>query len=185
MFDDESDYFDQWITRYDRFYTSGSRLDREFRTSRLLVLAGRTWTHHIDNQLRRETGQSRARWQVLFSIAFAEQPVTMTELCKRARVQWPTMVRVVEDMEREGLLRREENPGDRRSRLLYLTPPGAEIVAMIKPTLDRERSQLLSLLTDEELATCLSLLEKILGAATAADRSGPVLNANCSTEGTP
>jgi len=174
MSEDESDYFDQWITRYDRFYPAGSRLDREFRTSRLLVLAGRTWTHHIDNRLRRETGQSRARWQVLFSIAFAEQPVTMTELCRRARVQWPTMVRVVEDMEREGLLRREDNPADRRSRLLYLTPPGAELVRRIKPTLDRERSHILALLSDEELATCFSLLEKILAAATAAERGGPL-----------
>lgn len=168
----QGDYFDQWVTKYERFYPSSSRLDREFRTSRMLIRAGRTWTHQIDNRLRRETGQSRARWQVLFSIAFAEQPVTMTELCKRALVQWPTMVRVVEDMEREGLLRREANPADRRSRLLYLTPPGAAVVRKIKPVLDRERSRILSLLSDEELATCLSLLEKIFDAASATDRRG-------------
>jgi MarR family transcriptional regulator for hemolysin len=165
--EEERDDFDEWSSNFADFYPDKSRLNLEFRTSRLLVMASRSWVYRIDNKLRGATGQSRARWQVLFTMAFAEQPVTMTAICKRVRVQWPTMVRVVEGMERDGLLAREGNPADRRSKLLHLTPRGTALIREIQPILDHERAQLLAGLNDEELAMCARLLEKIFEAAIA------------------
>ncbi len=162
---DVIDDFDAWSGHYHEYYPVGSRLDQEFRTSRLLVLAARSWMYRIDNLLRMETGQTRARWQVLFAIAFAEQPATMTDIAHRARVQWPTLVRVVEGMERDGLIAREDNPTDKRSKLLHLTPAGHKVVTHIQPTLDRERATLLSALSDEELSHCAAMLQKIFEAA--------------------
>lgn len=161
------DDFDEWNAHYDDYYTPGTRLDDEFRTSRLLVLGSRAWMNRIDNMLRHETGQTRARWQVMFAIGFAEQPATMTDICHRARVQWPTMVRVVEGMERDGLISREDNPADGRSKLLRLTPEGARVTAAIQVILDRERSALLAELSGEELKLCTKMLQKIFEAAIA------------------
>lgn len=163
----QQDYFDQWITHYSDFYAEHSRLDCEFRLSRMLVLAGRSWTKRIDNILRIETGQSRARWQALFTLGFAEQPVTMTELCKRERVQWPTMVRVIDGMARDGLVRREDNPSDGRSKLVYMTVEGRDMMVRIQQILDRERAQLLARLTCDELMSCTNLLERIFENAVA------------------
>lgn len=163
----DRDDFDQWNSRYSDYYTPGTRLDDEFRTSRLLVLGSRAWINRIDNMLRHETGQTRARWQVMFTIGFAEQPATMTDICHRARVQWPTMVRVVEGMERDGLISREENPADGRSRLLRLTAEGARVTAAIQVILDRERAALLADLSAEELKLCSKMLQKIFEAAIA------------------
>jgi len=163
--DEDTDDFDSWNRSYHAYYPAGTRLDQEFRTSRLLVFASRSWTNRIDSLLRLETGQSRARWQLLFTIAFAEQPTTMTDVCHRARVQWPTMVRVVQDMEREGLVVREDNPTDGRSKLLRLTPAGDKVIAKIQPTLDRERAALLSGLSDKELRLCEKMLRIIFEAA--------------------
>lgn len=159
------DDFDEWSEHYHDYYPANCRLDQEFRTSRLLVLASRSWTNRVDKILRLETGQSRARWQVLFTIAFAEQPSTMTEICHRARVQWPTTMRVVQDMERDGLIEREDNPMDKRSKLLRLTPAGERVIAKIQPTLDRERTALLADLTDRELQLCETMLRTIFEAA--------------------
>lgn len=167
---DEHDDFDEWNTHYNDYYPRGTRLDDEFRTSRLLVMASRSWTYRIDNLLRMQTGQTRARWQILFTIAFAEQPVTMTAISRRVRVQWPTIVRVVEGIERDGLIEREDNPADRRSKLLRLTPEGEEVVARIQPTLDRERATLLAGLSDEELKECTRMLKMIFEAAIAQRR---------------
>jgi MarR family transcriptional regulator for hemolysin len=157
----EVDYLDQWSTHYHDFYPDGSRLDREFRLSRILVLAGRSWVNRIDNILRVETGQTRARWQALFALGFAEQPATMSELSKRVRVQWPTLVRVIDGMERDGLIRREANPADGRSWLVYLTDHGVEVMHRIQPTLDQERARILAGLNDKELEACTELLTRI------------------------
>jgi len=162
---EEHDDFDQWVENYHDFYPADSRLDREFRTSRLLVLAARNWTYRIDNMLRLETGQTRARWQVLFTLAFAPPPSTMTDICRRVRVQWPTMVRVVEGMVRDGLIAREDNPADGRSKLVRLTPRGEAVIARIQPTLDRERAVLLADFNDEELAVCEKMMLRIFEAA--------------------
>lgn len=159
------DDFDDWNSRYAKFYPESSRLDLEFRASRLLVMASRSWTYRIDNLLRAETGQTRARWQVLFTMEFAEQPVTMSEIAARLKVQWPTMARVVEGMERDGLLERQDNPADGRSKLLHLTPSGTALIEQIQPILDRERAQLLAGLSEDDLKICAGLLHRIFEAA--------------------
>ena len=157
----EVDYFDQWATRYDSFYPAESRLDREFRLSRMLVLSGRSWMHRIDTILRVETGQTRARWQTLFALGFAAQPTTMTELASRLRVQWPTLVRVLNGMEQDGLIRREDNPQDGRSRLVHVTRAGRSIMRRIQPILDRERAQIMAGLSDRQLDQCANLLRRV------------------------
>lgn len=153
--------FEDWANHYNDFYPHGTRLDREYRLSRLLVMSGRSWTTHIDNKLRAETGQSRARWQALFTIGFGPQPVTLTDLGQRLFVQWPTLVRVIEGLAADGLIKRIDNPRDGRSKLVSLTPEGTAIVKKIQPILDAERRAMLSDLNDEELATCAELLHRM------------------------
>ncbi len=153
--------FDDWAESYGEFYPDGSRLDREYRLSRLLVMAGRSWVTHIDNRLRAETGQTRARWQALFTIAFGPQPVTLTDLGQRLFVQWPTLVRVIEGLAADGLIDRIDNPRDGRSKLVSLTPEGLAVVQRIKPTLDGEREAMLSDLDDAELEQCADLLQRM------------------------
>jgi len=153
--------FDDWANHYNDFYPAGRRLDREYRLSRLLVMSGRSWTTHIDNRLRAETGQSRARWQALFTIAFGPQPVTLTDLGQRLFVQWPTLVRVIEGLATDGLIKRIDNPRDGRSKLVSLTPEGLAIVRKIQPVLDAERRAMLADLGDEELDACADMLHRM------------------------
>lgn len=153
---------DCWASYYHDYYPEESRLDLEYRLSRLLVMAGRTWGTHIDNVLRSTTGQSRARWQTLFVIAFGEQPATMTDIGIRLNVQWPTLVRVLDGLEKDGLISRIDNPRDGRSRLVSVTEAGKAMVRQIKPVIDAERSALLQGIGDEELAQCGALLQRLL-----------------------
>ncbi|MDB5663285.1 MAG: MarR family transcriptional regulator [Sphingomonas bacterium] len=164
-----ADDFDGWGHRYHEHYPAGSRLDLEFRLSRLLVLASRGWINRIDSLLRGATGQTRARWQMLFALSFSGMPVTLSDLSARLRVQWPTLVRVVEGLEKDGYVTRTDNPGDGRSRLIHLTDSGRALIATIQPILDPAREKALSRLSDEELVLCTDLLHRILEGT----RAGP------------
>ncbi|MDB5690593.1 MAG: hypothetical protein JWL91_2469 [Sphingomonas bacterium] len=159
---DAADDFDSWAVNHRDFYPPGSRLDLEFRLSRNLVLAGRRWVTLIDGLVKARHGQSRARWQTMFSIAFAGRPVTTIALAKRLGVQWPTLIRVLDQLEREGLVIRRDNPGDRRSRWIELSPAGLEVTRRVQTVLDPTRSEMLSGLSDEELALATRLLGRIL-----------------------
>jgi MarR family transcriptional regulator, transcriptional regulator for hemolysin len=151
-----------WARFYHDYYPEHSRQDLEYRISRLLVMAGRTWSTHIDNVLRSATGQSRARWQTLFVIAFGEQPATMTDIGVRLNVQWPTLVRVLDGLEKDGLINRIDNPRDGRSRLVSITDAGQAMLKQVQPVADAERGDLLEGFSNEELTHCAAVLQRLL-----------------------
>ena len=158
---DLDDDFDGWSSRYNDYYPAGSRGDAEFRASRLLLVNSRAWGHRIDTILTRRTGQNRARWKVLFALAFARQPATLSEIAHRSTLHWPSLVRVVEQLEGEGMLELADNPADGRSKLVSLTPEGDALVQMVQEALDSERAALLAKLSMDELRQFASLLGKV------------------------
>lgn len=88
--------------------------------------------------------------------------LSQTELAREAGVEQPTMAQLLSRMERDGLIRRERDPADRRSSLISLTeqararlPAGREI--LVKGNQDMMRG-----LSEEEIATLTSLLQRVL-----------------------
>lgn len=162
------DNFDEMAPRTRDFYTPGSRADAEFRLSRKLILTSRRWTTLIDGTLKAATGQNRARWQALFAIGFAEPPVTTLSLSARLSVQWPTLVRSLTGLEKDGLVRRLPHPSDGRSRLLELTEAGREMLGRIQPVIDATRRQVMAELSDDEVVLMTRLLDTVLAGVEAA-----------------
>lgn len=50
---------------------------------------------------------------------------------------------VIDRLEKRGLMRRNASPGDRRVRLLTLTPEGDELLAEIRPRVERAQARIL------------------------------------------
>jgi len=156
-----TDGFGRWGNGYPAYYEVGTRLEGEFRLSHNLVLAARRWTSLIDNLLRTRTGQSRARWETLFAIAFCNRPITTVALAEHMGTSWPTLIRVLNSLEEDGLLTRVDNPNDGRSRLIELTEEGKAMTHRIQPILDEARRTMLEGLSDEEVAIGIDLLARM------------------------
>ncbi len=172
MPDDAShDLFDQWAIAYHDFYPADSREDREFRLSRKLVLAARHWTALVDEVIRREAGQSRARWETLFAIGFCARPVTTVELSERMSLQWPTLVRLLKELEVDGLISRADNPADGRSRLISLSEAGRRLLETLQPVLDPVRHAVLATFSDMDLAGAERMLDQMLRGMTQLESS--------------
>jgi len=163
--------FDGWATRFGEFYEAGSRPEAEFRFSRMLILAARRWTTFIDEAIKQKTGQPRARWQTLSALAFSDGPIATIELAERMAVQWPTLVRTLNELEHEGLIERRINPEDKRSRLVTITPAGLAVFVEVKRVLDPTRGAILSGFATEDLKAAELLLERFFAAMTA--EAGP------------
>lgn len=152
--------FDSWAARFGEFYTDGSRPEIEFRFSRLLILAARRWSTFIDEAIREKTGQPRARWQTLAALAFSDGPIATIELAERMAMQWPSLIRTLDGLEREGLVERRINPADKRSRRVTITDKGLAVFREVKAVLDPTRAGLLEGFSDEELRTAERLLDR-------------------------
>ncbi|HEY7405833.1 MAG TPA: MarR family transcriptional regulator [Candidatus Angelobacter sp.] len=73
------------------------------------------------------TGVGPARLSALSVIVFGG-PVSLNDLARAEQVRPPTMSRIVDALEREGLARRRTNQQDRRAVVIEATQKGAQIL---------------------------------------------------------
>ncbi len=147
--------------RYVEYYKPGSRLEQEFRAMLAIMGTSRLYARSLEKVISSRTGQTRVRWEMLFAVAFSEGPTTASAIAKMLGIQWPALVRILDALEEDGLVQRRGNPDDGRSRLIELTDKGQETIEAVRATVDPARTQLLSLLTDDELFTLVELMERL------------------------
>jgi MarR family transcriptional regulator for hemolysin len=90
----------------------------------------RQWRKVLDDTLK-ENGQSLPRWQALFEVAINQPGETLTSIAERIWIVGPTLVGLLDELERDGLIERVVDEKDRRSKLIVLTPAGNEVVSSI------------------------------------------------------
>lgn len=71
-------------------------------------------------------GLTSARWQVLGTIIAAERPQPVAWLARDTGANRQNVQRIVNDLEKEGLVAFETNPHHRRAQLVLLTDKGRE-----------------------------------------------------------
>ena len=124
---------------------------------------------HLLRRLRREdtaTGLAPARLSALSVLVFAG-PMNLTALAAAEQVQAPTMTKVVQALEMEGLVRRERDAADRRGSRIVATAKGRRIME------EGRRRRVTRLAADlaelprgerDQLAAAVAILERITGA---------------------
>jgi MarR family transcriptional regulator for hemolysin len=153
--------FREWAARFAEFYVPGSRSEKEFRLTIKLVMAARRWTTQADEYVQRKTGHSRARWQTLSALAFSDGPVATLELARRLAIRWPTLIRILKELDEAGLISRRTDPGDKRSRLVAITPEGRRVMLRVQDVLDPLRSRALASFSDEDLVRTEAVLTRL------------------------
>ncbi len=99
-------------------------------------------------------GISGAQWGVLRNLHRAEEEglpdMRLTELSERLLVRPPSMVGVVDRLERAGLAFRDGSPTDLRAKRIGLTPRGRRLVRRILAVHEEQMSTVLAGLTRSE-----------------------------------
>jgi DNA-binding MarR family transcriptional regulator len=108
------------------------------------------------------TGMSYLRAKALDRLT--PKPLAMRELAALLMVDAPYMTVIVDDLETRGLVRRETNPADRRSKLVRVTPAG-RAVARTAHRIQSKPPAALEALSADDLATLERLLRGIVQAA--------------------
>jgi DNA-binding MarR family transcriptional regulator len=89
-----------------------------FRANGLLLTAG--------DRLVAPLGLTSARWQILGAIVGAERPEPVAWLARNLGANRQNVQRIVNDLERDGLVTFEANPHHRRAQLVVLTDKGRQ-----------------------------------------------------------
>lgn len=83
------------------------------------------------------------------------------ELADQANVTRATMTGLIDTLEKDGLVRREPDPNDRRMMSVELTPKAHAFMAAMLPGLFRRIAGFMSHLSEDERRTLVQLLGKI------------------------
>ena len=94
-------------------------------------------------------------------------PRTPAELAEAAGVTRATMTGLIDTLERDGLVKREPDPDDRRMMSVLLTPKGEKFLNEFLPGHFKLMAKLMAPLSESERKTLVKLLIKIQGNAAA------------------
>ncbi len=109
-----------------------------------------------DKRARRQ-GMTRAQWGIL--IWLERQPgITQKELAEIMEVEPITVARLVDRLEKSGMVERRPDPRDRRIWRLHLRPPAHPMLREI----DRQRAEIAGILTGGVEEATLELMTETL-----------------------
>ncbi len=91
--------------------------------------------------------------------------IDQVSLAARVALDAATSGSVIGRLERKGWIRREPAPGDRRRRLLWVTPAGVAVAAGMQEAVERAQARIMAPLPHTEREDLMRLLGKLVAGA--------------------
>jgi MarR family transcriptional regulator, transcriptional regulator for hemolysin len=126
----------------------------------LIARVSRVWRREADQALA-DHGLSHATAIPLMVLSRRGKSVRQGVLAEEMGIEGPSLVRLIDLLQAEGLVERREDPTDRRAKTLHLTPTGEAKVEEINRVLRRVRADLLIDIETSELAVTFDALQRI------------------------
>lgn len=143
-----------------------TRIERELLLA-LLPAASRVATRKLTSAMRphRLTPAQHA----IIDLLIRKGRLPLWRIAEELAVDQSTIVSTLTRLERDGYVRREKNPEDRRSSFSTVTEAARQAHAEAQPSIDAAAREILGDIPDEELKAGRRLLVRIIGAAAAGD----------------
>jgi MarR family transcriptional regulator for hemolysin len=135
------------------------------------MLASRRWRARFTERMG-DVGQTDARWSALYWLADAPGGLIQSELAERIGIAGPSLVKLLDALEAQGLVSRRSAPGDRRANVVLMNAAGHQALAEMDRMAEALRCEVFAELSDAELGTALYVLEQVSARLAAAGRRG-------------
>jgi len=152
-------------TRADRESAVASDDKLELKVWLRLLTCANLIEGQVRNLLRENFATTLPRFDLLAQLDRAPDGLTMGELSSRLMVTNGNVTALADALVREGLVRREVHPSDRRSLCLHLSADGKRAFDAMTPAHEEWIDGMMGELSRDELARLLDLLGKLKRAA--------------------
>src|SRR6266481_3854928 len=143
---------------------------------RLIARLARIWRRESDQALS-DHGLSYATAIPLLVLSRQGENVRQGVLADELGIEGPSLVRLIDLLQAEGLVERREDPTDRRAKMLHLTALGETKADEINRVLRRVRAYLLKGVSGEDLAVTFEALQRIEQRASRLQEAAAVVEA--------
>jgi len=126
----------------------------------LITRIARLWRREMDQALL-DHGLSQATSIPLRVLSQLGKSVRQGVLAEEIGLEGPSLVRLIDLLQAEGLVERREDPTDRRAKILHLTPKGEAKAEEVNRVLRRVRAHLLKDIETEDLLATFESLKSV------------------------
>lgn len=137
-------------------------LSDQHRFAMQIAQLSRSWRAELDRRLA-GLGLSQARWLVLLHLARFDELPTQRQLAQSVGVEGPTLARLLDGLEAQGLVSRQAVPEDRRAKKIALSPQAEPLITKIEAISSQLRQELFAGIDEDDLARCQRIHAQILG----------------------
>jgi len=120
----------------------------------------RIWRNKVNERLR-PLGLSQATWLTLWNLSWFPDGLGQAELAERLGIEGPTLVRLLDRLEKDGLVQRVASVGDRRRKVVVLTESARPLLAQVKKIIADLRMDVMQAIPDDQLEAGLRLLNLV------------------------
>jgi MarR family transcriptional regulator for hemolysin len=136
-------------------------LTEEHRFGMQLASLSRGWRAELDRRLA-DLGLSQARWLVLLHLARFQEAPTQRELAQSVGVEGPTLARLLDSLESQGLVKRQAVVEDRRAKRILLSDTARPLIEKIETIATALRHELFEGIDVNDLRVCMRVHSMIL-----------------------
>jgi MarR family transcriptional regulator for hemolysin len=137
-----------------------SRSVAEADFGRVILPLARHWRSEADRTLA-ALGLSHASGWVVLHVGRLGDAVPQSDLAAAVDIRGPSLVRLIDRLEGDGLVVRRQDDNDRRVNRIDLTAAGHAVVHRIEEALRSIRTEMLDGIDDEALNTTTRVLQQI------------------------
>lgn len=134
--------------------------DNELALSTLVVFTRAEHTiHKKELQTIRESGLTAAQFGVL-EVLYSKGDLKIQEIIDKILTTSGNITVVIKNLEKDGLIKRNPDPEDKRACIISLTDKGREIIGKILPDHIKNIKEIFEVLTDDEKVILKEILKK-------------------------
>ncbi|MFC0408844.1 MarR family winged helix-turn-helix transcriptional regulator [Roseomonas elaeocarpi] len=127
---------------------------------RILFRISQLWRREVDGGMRR-VGLNDATWRPLLYLGRLGEGVRQTDLAAALHIEGPSLVRLLDTLERAGLVERHPDAEDRRSKNLRMTPEGEQVYGRVEEAYGAVTERILTRVPPDQLALCVEVLGRV------------------------
>jgi len=126
----------------------------------MLKTSAKAWEKAADIELHERFGLAGSKWKIIVVLSLKEG-ITQKHIADMAFVEAPTLVPVIDKMQKEGYLTRQSDPKDRRNNLIFMTKKSRDIVDPIIECILEIRNMGLNKISKKDMEIAKKVLEQI------------------------
>ena len=136
------------------------KIDLENAVGLIIKIASKSIEKTLDGELRKKCGLSSGQWKVIGALALHDG-LSQKDLAEMVFVEGPTLVPILDRMEKEGFVQRRVDRQDRRTNLVFLTEKSELLIDSIIDCVLHVRKIITKDIPAEELEITKNVLRKI------------------------